>query len=246
MKNPKSFLLRQLAFLLGFSVMCLALVSSAFFISERIVSFGNDKNASVPLNERVTVIIDAGHGGRDGGASSDDGTLEKDLNLAVAKKVKALLSVCDINIVMTRESDIMLAEESSTHKKRDDLNARLHTADKYENAIFVSIHMNKFPVKKYSGLQVYYSKNNAGGKILADMIGEKTALFLQKDNDRKSKAADSSIYILHNIRVPAVLVECGFLSNDEETKLLKNEEYQDKLATLISMSILDFISDTST
>ena len=110
MKNPKSFLLRQLSFLLGFSVMCLALVSSAFFLSERIVYFGNDKNAAVRLNERITVIIDAGHGGRDGGASSDDGTLEKDLNLAVAKKVKALLSVCDIDIVMTRESDIMLAE----------------------------------------------------------------------------------------------------------------------------------------
>ena len=142
------------------------------------------------------------------------------------KKVQALLSLADVNVVMTRESDIMLASDDSEHKKRDDLNARLHMADAYENCIFVSIHMNKFPVEKYSGLQVYYSGNNEESLALAEAIQGKASEFLRKGNARTVKKADSSIYILHHIKVPAVLVECGFLSNPEEAALLCTEEYQ--------------------
>lgn len=229
-----------------FSTVCAALVAATYFVSEKIALLGDGKNASAGVSEKITVIIDAGHGGRDGGASADDGTLEKTLNLSVAKKIEALLSLADVNVVMTRESDIMLANDSSTHKKLDDLNARLHTAEKYGDCIFVSIHMNKFPVKKYSGLQVYYSKNNPSGKILADTVQKKTSELLQQDNSRTTKAADSSIYILHNIKVPAVLIECGFLSNAEETELLKSEEYQDKLAAVICSSILEFLSEKTT
>jgi N-acetylmuramoyl-L-alanine amidase len=119
---------------------------------------------------RFTVVIDAGHGGRDGGAVADDGTLEKDLNLAVAKKLAEMLLLSDVRVVMTRTEDIELASPSSDHKKRDDLNARLAITESHENAILVSIHMNKFPVSRYKGLQVYYSSNHEGSLTLAEQI----------------------------------------------------------------------------
>ncbi|MBQ8403670.1 MAG: N-acetylmuramoyl-L-alanine amidase [Clostridia bacterium] len=243
MNSLSKFFWRRISFLFTFSALCMLIVSVTYFAGERITSAGTDagKDTAATPKDEITVIIDAGHGGRDGGASTEDGVLEKHLNLAVAKKVQALLSCADVNVVMTRESDIMLADEDSSHKKRDDLNARLHMADAYENCIFVSIHMNKFPVAKYSGLQVYYSKNHAGSALLADTIQEKTAAFLQTGNSRITKAADDSIYILHNIKVPAVLVECGFLSNPEEAALLQTESYQNKLAAVICASVLEYL-----
>ncbi len=243
MNGEKNFFWRRISFLFTFSALCMLIVGVTYFAGEHIASAGagTDKDASATPEKAVTVIIDAGHGGLDGGASTEGGVLEKHLNLAVAKKVQALLACANVNVVMTRESDIMLADEGSAHKKRDDLNARLHMADAYENCVFVSIHMNKFPVAKYSGLQVYYSGNHAGGALLAGMIQENTARFLQKSNTRTPKAADDSIYILHHIKVPAVLVECGFLSNPEEAAMLGTESYQNKLAAVICASVLEYL-----
>lgn len=202
------------------------------------------KSASLdsPAPKCYTVVIDAGHGGRDGGASADDdGTMEKDLNLAVAKKLQALLETANVRVVMTRESDIELADPTSDHKKRDDLNARLAIAEEAENAIFISIHMNKFPVEKYSGLQVYYSPNNEKSARLAGQIqSDSTALI--PANDRKIKAADENIFLLHHMEIPAVLVECGFLSNYEEKELLKTDSYQKKLAVCLYASILQYLN----
>lgn len=207
--------------------------------------FQNDaRSASADTSPEMvyTVIIDAGHGGRDGGASADDdGTLEKDLNLAVAKKLEALLKTANVRVVMTRESDIELASPDSDHKKRDDLNARLAIAQEAENAIFVSLHMNKFPVAKYSGLQVYYSPNNEKSVSLAERIQADAAAWNTK-NARRPKAADDSIYLLYHMQIPAVLVECGFLSNYEEKELLKTDAYQKKLAVSIYASILQYLS----
>lgn len=225
-----------------YAAVCVMLVGITYFAGEKITGTGGERDAAATPAQRVTVIVDAGHGGLDGGASTDDGVLEKELNLAVAKKVKAILEFADVNVVMTRETDVMLSDPDSSHKKLDDLNTRLHMADEYENCVFVSIHMNKFPVEKYSGLQVYYSKNDSSSKTLADTVQANTALLLQPENTRTTKAADSSIYLLHHINVPAVLVECGFLSNETEAKLLQNEEYQNKLAAVIASSVLDFIA----
>ena len=105
--------------------------------------------------------------------------------------------------------------------------------------------MNKFPVSKYSGLQVYYSENNAASHTLADVIQENATENLNADNNRKTKPAGDSIYLLSNLEIPAVLVECGFLSNYEEKELLKTEEYQTKLAMNIYTSILEYISEVS-
>ena len=147
MKKKKTFFWRQISFLFCYSAVCIILVAVTYFAGEKITE--REQDASVSVSDRITVIIDAGHGGRDGGASTEDGVLEKDLNLAVAKKLEALLSVSDVNVVMTRKSDVMYADESSPHKKLDDLNARLDIVKENGNCVFVSIHMNKFPVEKY-------------------------------------------------------------------------------------------------
>ncbi len=195
--------------------------------------------------QEITVIIDAGHGGRDGGAvADDDGTLEKHLNLAVAKKLAAMLTTANVRVVMTRTEDIELASPDSAHKKRDDLNARVAMTEHYPNAILVSIHMNKFPVAKYSGLQVYYSPNHKDSRALAEQI-QKQASFLRAENAREVKAAGSAIYLLSHVKIPAVLVECGFLSHYEEKELLKTEAYQQKLAMSIYTSILTYLASGS-
>ena len=244
MKTKKNFFWRRISFLFGFSALCMVIVSVTYLAGERIALAGVGDDVEASAKSEITVIIDPGHGGRDGGATTEDGVLEKDLNLAVALKLRALLSQAHVKVVMTRETDVMLADESSPHKKRDDLNARLAMAEKYENCIFVSIHMNKFPVAKYSGLQVYYSPNNEESARLAEVIRSNTAAYLQKDNTRNTYAADSSIYVLNNIKVPAVLVECGFLSNPEEAALLGTEEYQNKLAAVIFAAVAEYLAAT--
>lgn len=194
-------------------------------------------------DEILTVVIDAGHGGRDGGAVAEDGTLEKHLNLAVAKELKILLESADIRVVMTRETDIELASPDSPHKKADDLNARLNLAMEYKKAVFVSIHMNRFPVEKYRGLQVYYSGNHEKSLVLAQTIQTVAEETLRNTQDRHVKLAGDSIYLMKHLEIPAVLVECGFLSNPEETELLKNKTYQKKLAMCLYASLLQYFSE---
>ena len=193
----------------------------------------------------LTVVIDAGHGGRDGGAVAEDGTLEKHLNLAVAKYLKALLESADIRVVMTRETDIELASPDSPHKKADDLYARLNLAMECENAVFVSIHMNRFPVEKYRGLQVYYSENHEKSLTLAQTVQTVAEETLRNTQDRRVKPAGDSIYLMKHLEIPAILVECGFLSNPEETELLKSEAYQKKLALCLYASLIRYFSENA-
>lgn len=192
--------------------------------------------------KRITIVIDAGHGGMDGGAVSDAGVAEKDINLAVAMRLRELFLLADADVVMTRTEDVMLCSEDSKHRKREDLESRVRIAESHENAVFLSIHMNKFPVEKYSGLQVYYSRSNDASRDIAESIQKKTADFLQSENKRRVKPADSSIYVLDKLDIPAVLVECGFLSNRAEAALLSDAAYQDKLACIIYAAVADVLS----
>jgi N-acetylmuramoyl-L-alanine amidase len=187
-----------------------------------------------------TIIIDAGHGGEDGGATSLDGTKEKDLNLSVALNLGNILESNGYSVVYTRTDDTMLYTNSNGSKKMQDLSNRLKIAKKNENAIFISIHMNKFSQAKYSGLQVFYSCNNKQSETLAKIIQSNTQKFQQNENNRETKMAGSNIYLLHNIKNPAVLVECGFLSNQEECEKLKNEIYRKEIALVIYSSIIEF------
>lgn len=187
-----------------------------------------------------TIIIDAGHGGEDGGATSLDGTKEKDLNLSVALNLGNILESNGYSVVYTRTDDTMLYTNSNGSKKMQDLSNRLNIAKKNENAIFISIHMNKFSQAKYSGLQVFYSCNNNQSEALAKIIQSNTQKLQQNENNRETKMAGSNIYLLHNIKNPAVLVECGFLSNQEECEKLKNEIYRKEIALVIYSSIIEF------
>lgn len=210
------------------------------FIDRRDSSSTASSNGSI----KSTLIIDAGHGGEDAGAVADDGTVEKDLNLEIATLIKAF---CDLNgtqAVMTRTDDRLLydhykeLDDYTGHKKLYDLKNRVRIAQEYENAIFVSIHMNKFPQKKYSGAQVYFSKNNRKSEMLARGIQGSARMYLNPSSNRQVKMADSAIYVLNALDCPAVLVECGFLSNDAELGLLKSDEYQARLALVIFSSVL--------
>ena len=233
-------------FFLKFSVCALLLLGVALGCGNLL--FLHDQSVFLDVFEEenmMTVVIDAGHGGRDGGAVAEDGTLEKHLNLAVAKQLQALLESANIRVVMTRETDIELASPDSSHKKADDLKARVQLAQECENAIFVSIHMNRFPVEKYSGLQVYYSENHENSIVLAQIVQNVAEEALRNTHGRKVKSAGDSIYIMAHLEIPAVLVECGFLSNFEETALLKTENYQKKLAMCLYTSLIQYFSENA-
>ena len=192
-----------------------------------------------------TVIIDAGHGGEDGGAVSADGLVEKNVNLGISKMLCTMLSDAGIKVVMTRTDDRLLYDRNvdfEGKKKKLDLAARLEVAKTYEESIFVSIHMNSFSDKRYSGLQVWYSPKCPESMVLAQKIQSNTRMSLQPNNKRSIKAADSKIFLLDNAVSPAVLVECGFLSNPDEARLFESDEYKTRIAKVIFDSILEFLS----
>ncbi len=196
-----------------------------------------------------TVVLDAGHGGEDGGAVNADGSLaEKDINLSITLLLYDLLKANNIRVVLTRSTDILLYDRDVDYhgrKKALDLAARKNIAENAENCIFVSIHMNAFPREEYHGLQTWYSKNHPASLTLAQSVQSMTKAQLQPENNRKVKAASSAIYLLHHIQAPAILVECGFLSNPEEAALLATSDYQKKLAFLLFLSINDGIEKIS-
>lgn len=195
-------------------------------------------------NKEVTIVIDAGHGGEDSGAVGYDGILEKDLNLSLSREISQILDCFGVKVIMTREEDKLLYKENENIKgqrKQFDLKNRYLIASNAENPIFVSIHMNKFPKEEYRGLQVYYSPNNLGSRELAYSIQADVIKYLQKDNNRKIKNSGNDIYLLSRLSCPAVLIECGFLSNYEDTKKLADEKYRRQLAFVISNAILENI-----
>lgn len=234
-----------------FSVLfCLTLTLLAF-VSQRIKKQTQDILPSDEdiENSLLTVIIDAGHGGEDGGAVGKNGIYEKELNLSISEYIADMLRSSGINVIMTRTDDILLYDRNVDYKgkkKMLDLAARKKIADVTDNCIFVSIHMNSFPDERYSGLQVYYSGNNARSQELALSVKESVNKFLQTDNKREIKKASDNIYLLDRIKAPAILVECGFISNYKECELLCSQEYQKKLAICVYNGILKYISEEYT
>ena len=204
-------------------------------------------NASSSQTINTTVIIDAGHGGPDGGTSADDGTLEKNINLQIALKLENILKSMGINTVMTRTEDISIHDESANtirKKKISDLKNRLSIINNTDDSVFVSVHQNHFSESIYYGTQIFYSKNNPESSVLANSIRQSVISVLQKDNTREIKQSGTDIFLLHHAETPAVMVECGFLSNAEETAKLKDENYQRKLAFMIAIGICDYLRTT--
>lgn len=217
-------------------LMCITLIFAAY-----------SKESKDDSPDAATVILDAGHGGEDGGAVGIDGIVEKNINLSVTLKLKDLLEVAGYNVILTRDKDNSIYDdqaESLRSKKRSDLRNRakiINDNEGNEDAIFVSIHQNKFPNPKYSGTQIFYSKNNPKSGELASSVKNSVVKLIQPENKREIKPADKKIFLLNNAKIPAIVVECGFLSNNEEAKKLGGTEYQNDIAFSIYCGILEFL-----
>jgi N-acetylmuramoyl-L-alanine amidase len=189
------------------------------------------------------IIIDAGHGGEDPGAVAENGLLEKDLNLQIAYEMGKALEEKGYIVVYTRTDDRLLYKEEENIKgirKISDLKNRCKIAERYQDSIFVSVHMNSFGSEKYSGLQVYYSNKNANSRLLADAVQSRVIKDLQTSNTRATKPG-KDMYILENINNTAILIECGFLTNKDELKKLSEKEYQKQLSFSIVCGIIEYI-----
>lgn len=251
-QKPFVYILKFLAFLCVFIVCAVIfmLLSSntsypcSVFGSSFLSPFSDSATIAAAANQNpVYIIIDAGHGGEDGGAVSDNGVSEKNLNLDIADKLNKLLLTTDYIPVMIRTDDRLMYEAGQENRKKyHDITNRVQIAESYDNAIFVSIHQNKFPIKKYKGFQVYCSKNNPESSNFGQLLQSNVKALLQPENNRKIKVADEKIRILDSLHIPAVLAECGFLSNDEEVALLNTEEYRNKIAYLLYVSAVQYAS----
>ena len=237
MKKPL-FSWRFLSFLLFLSLLFVILFCIAENTRHKNELDVLNKTTSLPSK---TIILDAGHGGEDGGASSADGLLEKELNLALALTMRDILVANGFDVILTRDSDALLYDRNVNfqgRKKMLDMAARLKIANDAPNAVFVSLHMNTYPHPSCKGVQVWYSANNTLSNDLAKSIHQTTQELLQPENDRPIKQSGSSIYLLHHLECPAVLVECGFLSNPAEAALLGDESYRQQLALTLCVGIL--------
>ena len=187
-------------------------------------------------------MVNPPHGGFDGGAVASDGTVEKDINLKITLAVAKFLRQSGFNVVLTRENDVSTDDvetEKISARKKSDLKNRLNLMKDYKDAVFVSIHLNKFTTSAANGSQVFYSRSEES-KRLGDCIQKSIVAKLQPENTRVNKLATSSTYLLYNATVPSVLVECGFLSNKSELEKLKDQDYQNKMAFSIYCGILEY------
>ena len=239
MKNGIYFTLKFKELFSGVLTGCLIISFILFIATSKVGISASTGNLTASIKQLI--IIDAGHGGEDGGTVSSKGVVEKHINLQISNKLKYITELCGYRILMTRTEDKLIYDESSSTmraKKVSDLHNRLKIAENNPDGIFLSIHQNYFTESKYWGAQVFYSDNNPESKILADNIQNSVRINLQKENNRKIKKSGKEIFLLHNIKSPAVMVECGFMSNPSEALRLEDNNYQIKMV----LSIVDGIN----
>lgn len=198
-----------------------------------------------PVQKPYTVIIDAGHGGVDGGATSCTGALESQLNLEIALRLEELMHLLGYDTVMIRRTDISVYTEGETiaAKKVSDLKQRVKVVNETKGGILISIHQNQFSDSRYSGAQVFYAKGEQS-KSLATKLQSAFVGSLNPGSHRKAKQA-SGVYLMEKITNPGVLIECGFLSNLKEEALLREPQYQKKLCAVIGATISSHLGQGS-
>lgn len=197
--------------------------------------------------QKPLIIIDAGHGGEDGGTQSSSGIVEKDINLEISKKVNAIFESFGYETLMIREEDKMVYDgncSTQREKKVSDIHNRMEIIEKYPDSIFLSIHQNHYSESKYNGAQVFYSPNSDESKLIAESIQNSIISLIQNENTRKIKQSGTEIYLLYHAESPAVMVECGFLSNPGEALLLKDEEYQKKMSLAIAAGVNQYLKES--
>lgn len=228
----------------------LTLILSSIFLSIFVFALtaGNNQEqneyistVSLPVSGKV-VVVDAGHGVPDEGAESSNGTTEAQTNLKIALKLQNLLEQSGCTVILTRSDENAIYDVDSKtlkQKKISDIKNRVKIGNESSADIFVSIHLNKIPQSQYDGWQTFYKKESEEGKKLAELIQTSLNDAIQRENNRVAKTIDN-IYIIKNVEIPTTIVECGFLSNPEEEKLLLEDEYQNKLAWGIYNGIIDY------
>lgn len=188
----------------------------------------------------TTIVIDVGHGGSDPGKVSTDGIKEKDINLQIALYLKDYLIAQDYVVYLTRETDCGLYDENVSNKKTSDLNNRIQFFKEKNAAYVVSIHQNSYPDTIQHGAQCFYFAGSSEGKEFAESVQD-ALLKMDETNTRQAKSSDS-YYLLKHSAVPSIIVECGFLSNPEETAKLTDSNYQKQIAYTISLGICNYAS----
>lgn len=232
----KKYMLSVSAAILG-PLILIALFLSALGGSHAITVLSE----KMPLEDRRTVIIDAGHGGVDGGATSCTGILESHINLEIALRLDDLMHLLGYHTLMIRREDISVYTKGDTiaAKKVSDLKQRVKLVNEAENPILVSIHQNTFADRRYSGAQVFYGPKGEGQQ-LAGVLQSALIRTLNPGSNRSCKKGDG-IYLLQNINCTGVLIECGFLSNPEEEARLRSDTYQRNLCCVIAATIGNYL-----
>ena len=192
------------------------------------------------IQRKGPLVLDAGHGGEDGGAVSITGAPESEINLSIVLKFRDLLRLYGVDPILLREEDISLHDSNAStlrEKKRSDLKNRVAAAEEVEGGTFLSIHQNTYPSGQYYGAHVFYAPTE-NSQPLAEHIQNSIKTALQPYNERTVKQIPDTVYIMNHITCPAVLIECGFLTNPEEEALLRDQTYQRKLAAVIAAAWL--------
>lgn len=223
-------------------VLIVALLTAAAVFVKIFVSNGGLKPV-INQNSRSTLVLDAGHGGIDGGAISDSGLKESDINLQIALKTEALVRFLGIDTVMTRETDTDNSDNKA-YSEHDNLVQRVKLANSTENAVLISIHQNKFPSAVVSGAEVMYSDND-DSKALGLITQDNLVTLLDSSNRRVARPAPKELLLTSSVECPTILVECGFMSNPQEVQKLASNDYQLKLAAILAGSYIQFLNNTA-
>ena len=235
--------LKNIIFLNVILTVCFSFLTAVMYIK---------RNAVIDVNvtqSAPVIVIDAGHGGVDPGSVSADGLLEKDVNLDIALKLNDILTQNGVRTILVRDTDTYVSDSgcsSVREKKVSDIHNRFSLVNETPGSILVSIHQNYYEESEYSGTQVFYSANNDDSRVLAQCIQSAVVSGLQPDNTRQIKASGNSIYLLYRAERPSVMVECGFLSNPEESKKLADGEYRQLVAQFVAEGIMNYLGGNIT
>lgn len=212
---------------------------------EAVKEQASDEDQATERVIKKRVVIDAGHGGSDPGKIGYNGAYEKDVNLAIAKKLRKKLEKEDVIVTMTREKDRVFTEEELADGKEgkdEDMNKRIIIINEAVANVCISIHQNSYKARSVKGPQVFYYKYSQKGKNLAETI--QTALNSEfSEGTGRATEANKNYFLLKRSAPPTVIVECGFMSNPEESELLVDGKYQDKLATVIADAVLSYLDE---
>lgn len=200
---------------------------------------------SAKATDLPIIVLDAGHGGMDGGCTSATGVCEKGINLNILLNLRDMLVTYGYEVEVTRDTDISIHDsgiEGIANQKSSDMDNRLALFNKHKNAVCISIHQNQFTDSKYSGAQMFYSATNSKSQKLAEILQKKFVAYLQPENRRETKLCGKELFLCYFSENPTVMAECGFLSNPEEAEKLNTEEYQKQVAFTLFSGINEYIS----